>query len=150
MKVPCREYASSNSKRKPVRNSRTIGTKKRSQEQTMELVDKLVDLSTPRSIIAEELKSKDDSCSYRDCIDKLTSLLDIPDEELFIEGKALRSRKDRIIFMKMLPSAQSYWLHAYVKEWLNGMAEASTKHYLDEAIEQFEEMADVGIAPMRT
>ncbi|KAJ0978526.1 hypothetical protein J5N97_014000 [Dioscorea zingiberensis] len=102
-KGPCK--ASGSSKRKKVRNSSTTGSKRRSQEQTIEMVDKLMDLSTQRSIIAKELKSKDDSCAYGDCIEVLKSMPDITDEELFIGGKALRSRRDRIWFMKMWPSA---------------------------------------------
>ncbi|KAJ0967710.1 hypothetical protein J5N97_024627 [Dioscorea zingiberensis] len=54
----------------------------------------------------------------------LKTLPDITDEELFIGGKALRSRKDRIFFMKMRPSAQSYWLRAHVKEWHDQFANA--------------------------
>ncbi|KAJ0963151.1 hypothetical protein J5N97_028273 [Dioscorea zingiberensis] len=87
MNACSKDYASGSSKRKPVRNSSTARTKKRSQEQTQEVVEKLVDLSTRRSIIGEELKSKDDMCSYSDCVDQLKTLPDITDEELFIAGK---------------------------------------------------------------
>ncbi|KAJ0978528.1 hypothetical protein J5N97_014002 [Dioscorea zingiberensis] len=46
MNACSKDHASGSYKRKPIRNSSTAGTKKRSQEQTQEMVEKLVDLES--------------------------------------------------------------------------------------------------------
>ncbi|KAJ0988623.1 hypothetical protein J5N97_006979 [Dioscorea zingiberensis] len=112
-----KDDAPAGSKRKHGHNPSPIVTKKKSVERALAVLDRLVELSDRRSRIVEQIKDEDDRFSYDICMEKLSSLPDVSDEEICVGAEALKSYENRIFFMKMRPSVIEFWLGVRVKEF---------------------------------